>query len=74
MQCCFWDVFYPGSRINSPTNADFIEVCGDQIIRECVVCKTMREIYKAKRREKIETLHLSRVCQDFDFSVETRFE
>ena len=65
-----------GSRINSPTNVDFIEVCIDQIIRECIVRKTMREIYKAKRREikKIETLHGSRVCQGFDFSVETRLE
>ena len=40
-----------GSRINSPTNADFLVVCGDQLIRERVVHKAMQEIYEAKRRE-----------------------
>ena len=40
-----------GLHVNSPANADFIEVCGDQIIRERIVHKAMQEIYKAKRQE-----------------------
>ena len=49
-----------GSHINLPGNVDFIEVCGDKIIRERVVCKSMGEIYKAKGRD-VENRNTARI-------------
>ena len=49
-----------GSHINSPANVDFIEVCGDQIIRERLVHKAMQEKYKRKDKRSRK----SKPCMD----------
>ena len=46
--CVFCDI----SRINLLLLADFIEVCGDKIVKECIQHKAMRDIYTKRKDER----------------------
>ena len=52
------------SRINLLLPADFIEVCGDEIIKERIQHKAMRDIYTKRKDERSRKL---KRCMEREF-------